>query len=83
MGLRCAPRAIRMSISPVRRAVRKERTPQMPMSPASNTTPAKMKKIMFRNVPELEKGFSLLHGKFWLGDLDSNQDSQIQSLAKI
>ena len=81
MALRCAPRAIRMSIWPVRRAARKESTPQVTMSPASSTTPAKMKKIiMSPNVPELEKGSSLLHGKFWLGDLDSNQDSQIQSL---
>ncbi len=39
-----------------------------------------MRKIMSPKVPELEKGASLLHGKFWLGDLDSNQDSQIQSL---
>jgi hypothetical protein len=32
------------------------------------------------NVTRLENGFSLMHGKVWLGGLDSNQDSQIQSL---
>jgi hypothetical protein len=80
MALRCASRTSRLPISRLRHAVRKERTPRVPMSPASSATPAKMKKITSPNVPELEKGFSLLHGKFWLGDLDSNQDSQIQSL---
>jgi len=35
------------------------------------------------NVPKFERGSSLIHGKVWLGDLDSNQDSQIQSLFKI
>jgi|HubBroStandDraft_6_1064221.scaffolds.fasta_scaffold07243_5 hypothetical protein len=35
---------------------------------------------MFPSVPKFEKGPSLIRRKDWLGDLDSNQDSQIQSL---
>jgi hypothetical protein len=32
------------------------------------------------NVPKFEEGSSLINCKDWLGGLDSNQDSQIQSL---
>jgi hypothetical protein len=41
---------------------------------------SKLEEIIFPNVPKFEKGPSLIQLKDWLGGLDSNQDSQIQSL---
>jgi hypothetical protein len=40
---------------------------------------SKLEAIMSPDVPKFEDGLPLTNRKDWLGDLDSNQDSQIQS----
>lgn len=35
---------------------------------------------MFPSVPKLGEAAKLTHRRYWLGGLDSNQDTQIQSL---
>ena len=47
---------------------------------SQRTAIPKLERILFPNVPKFEEGPPLIHSKGWLGGLDSNQDSQIQSL---